>query len=653
MNSLKKAFGPIFLMTFLGACGPVFKDISFESLGLQKEEKSSVNLKHVVRPIGLSRDQRQIESSDQAEAIKSVNAIYYFLVAEHLKHQGSEEESHIALLRAMSLDEGSSTLWLFQAEVDLKEGRFTEGISRARKILEQEPRHRDAKLLLANLNATAKKYSDARILFSELRQEYPEDEEITLYLALVEIEEKNLDRAFSLLSEFVKTNPEAPLAHFYMGRIEQEKGRMKRALDFYKKAVDLRPGFIQAGTYLGFLQEELGDKTGALETYSWLADQTDDSTFFRKLSQLYLDSNAPEKALAALENLERVEPSDMNVKLRLGLLELELGRLEKAAHRLKQIVKASPESENIRFYLGAVLEDLKDYPESLKQYEKVSPESKLYFDALKRRIFLYGKLDFKNDGLDALKKWEDGFEMNEDYYEAAALFHDNRTLSQTNESLETLEVALKKFPQSQNLLYLKASLLEKRDQKQKALEVMKELLVLNPNHAGALNFVGYLWADQGIRLFDAESYIRRALKFRPRDPFIRDSLAWVHYRKGEYMDAHKILLELKKEKPDEPVILEHLADVLVKLGSLGEAKHLYETALQLEHSKESDRRNIQSKLVDVSNAIRTLSCLDRGDLFEQPSQSRSPASLANCEEGAESYPSVPTFQLRHFKTRGY
>jgi Flp pilus assembly protein TadD len=57
--------------------------------------------------------------------------------------------------------------------------------------------------------------------------------------------------------------------------------------------------------------------------------------------------------------------------------------------------------------------------------------------------------------------------------------------------------------------------------------LMLRVLELDSANFEALNFVGYSWADRGIRLEEAEEFIRLALQLRPDDVNIEDSLAWV------------------------------------------------------------------------------------------------------------------------------
>ena len=84
-----------------------------------------------------------------------------------------------------------------------------------------------------------------------------------------------------------------------------------------------------------------------------------------------------------------------------------------------------------------------------------------------------------------------------------------------------------------------------------------------PDDPGALNDLGYLWADENKQLPRALAMIQQAVAAEPDNAAYRDSLGWVYYRLGKNDEA---LVELKKaitldETPDANV-LEHYADVL-------------------------------------------------------------------------------------------
>jgi Flp pilus assembly protein TadD len=117
------------------------------------------------------------------------------------------------------------------------------------------------------------------------------------------------------------------------------------------------------------------------------------------------------------------------------------------------------------------------------------------------------------------------------------------------------------------------------------IAAMEKVIALDPKNATALNYLGYTFADRNMRLPEAEQLIRRALEIRPDDGYFLDSLAWVHFRRGDYKRAEEELLRALRFVPDDPVILEHLGDVLHAQGRDDEAAALFGKAIAKGHEK--------------------------------------------------------------------
>ena len=122
---------------------------------------------------------------------------------------------------------------------------------------------------------------------------------------------------------------------------------------------------------------------------------------------------------------------------------------------------------------------------------------------------------------------------------------------------------------------------------------MEQVLKIDPNHAEALNFIGYSYADRGIHLKEAERMIRRALKISPGSGFIIDSLGWLYFRQNKLDLAVKYLKEAAELLPGDATVAEHLGDAYVKAGRFREALEAYARALELTPDSASLKKKIQ------------------------------------------------------------
>jgi len=145
----------------------------------------------------------------------------------------------------------------------------------------------------------------------------------------------------------------------------------------------------------------------------------------------------------------------------------------------------------------------------------------------------------------------------------------------------------------------------------KSADLLQELLKAKPNDPGYNNDLGYIWADHDMNLDQAEKLVRKALeedrKRRKADSdpeddgkdngAYLDSLGWVLYKKKDYKQAKKYLLEALDDKNSQHIeIYDHLADVLLALGERQAAVEAWRKGL--EHVTETRRDQDRKKRVE-------------------------------------------------------
>lgn len=108
---------------------------------------------------------------------------------------------------------------------------------------------------------------------------------------------------------------------------------------------------------------------------------------------------------------------------------------------------------------------------------------------------------------------------------------------------------------------------------------MEKTIQLDSNHANALNYLGYTYAEKGIHLNEAIDLINRALVIRPDDGYFVDSLGWAYYKKGKIQEALDALNRAVSLVPEDPVIHEHLGELYLKQNRLDLAKEAWARSL--------------------------------------------------------------------------
>ena len=138
---------------------------------------------------------------------------------------------------------------------------------------------------------------------------------------------------------------------------------------------------------------------------------------------------------------------------------------------------------------------------------------------------------------------------------------------------------------------------DKANKKEDSMAMMRKVIELDPKHANALNYLGYTYADLGTNLDEAEKLIKEALKYKPNDGYITDSLGWVYYKKGEFQKALQYLQKAVQIVPDDPIMLEHLGDAYLKLNDKRNALKYYKKSLK---QKDKDKESLEKKIREIS-----------------------------------------------------
>ena len=114
------------------------------------------------------------------------------------------------------------------------------------------------------------------------------------------------------------------------------------------------------------------------------------------------------------------------------------------------------------------------------------------------------------------------------------------------------------------------------------VEWLEQVLDEYPEDAGALNDLGYLWADKGVHLQRALRMTQKAVELEPKSHAYRDSLGWAYYRVGRYDDAVRELTIATTDNEDasDGVLLDHLGDALNKQGKREEALKAWQRAAE-------------------------------------------------------------------------
>ena len=126
---------------------------------------------------------------------------------------------------------------------------------------------------------------------------------------------------------------------------------------------------------------------------------------------------------------------------------------------------------------------------------------------------------------------------------------------------------------------------------------LEEVYAKYPDDIGVNNDLGYLYADQGKKLEQAEKMIRLAVEAEPENKAYLDSLGWVLFQMERYPEA---LVELEKANSDQDyrdsTLIEHMGDTHAKLNQKEKARKAWQEALDVESESTPNDQQIIDRL---------------------------------------------------------
>lgn len=273
-----------------------------------------------------------------------------------------------------------------------------------------------------------------------------------------------------------------------------------------------------------------------------------------------------------------------------------LGQHEKAVDALKRAKAEDPDDETLDLYLVQAYLTARQYKEAAALAEtaqKTVPEDLRFTTLQARAQFLAGARPAALALLEqTLAAKPDRLEI---YLGLAELYGQ---AGRVDDALTLLDKADARFPGAGSIAFRRGAVLGDAKRHADAERVFRGIIAANARNADALNYLGYMLADQGRNLDEALDLVTRALAEDDENPSFLDSLGWVYFKKGDFAQADKYLSRASDALPLNSVVQDHYGDVLLKLGRPKEASLAWEKALAGD-GEEIDRAAVERKLHGV------------------------------------------------------
>ncbi len=508
---------------------------------------------------------------------------FYLLWGTHAENNRRYEEAEEAYEKALICDPDSSHILSRLPILLLRMGKHHGAAKWLRKAIKQFPEDIQSRIILARIYIQTGDIDDAITLYQEILAITPEDETTLLRVAFLYSKQNRFTESEQILTKILTANPDSFYAHLYLARLAKQTKKKKLATQYYQEALTLNWSVelaLEVADYHGTTKEY--QKVEA-QYHDILKKHPDDKHAGLGLVHIYLIQDKEEKALEVLTQLQKSSSNPGEIELIMARVYLRQNEFERAATILQTLVEQYSIEEAI--YMLAVIRFQQDkLLDAAQLLQKLDTESEFYEDGLYLQVRILIEEKELTKGILLLQE-----EINskkivpaEMYSLLASLYNELRMF---DDGYKILETAMKLYPDETKILFEYGLLLEKEHKQEAAIKQMEKLLLLDPDHAEALNYIGYTWADMGIKLDQALQYIIKAVELKPDNGYIRDSLGWVYYQMGT---LDKAILEINKAlklQPSDPYIHEHLGDIYSKLGNSQKAKIAYKTAQDLFQDK--------------------------------------------------------------------
>jgi len=166
----------------------------------------------------------------------------------------------------------------------------------------------------------------------------------------------------------------------------------------------------------------------------------------------------------------------------------------------------------------------------------------------------------------------------------AQIYEKGKRFPEMSKALDDAEKLATSDDEKENLYFMRGAMFERLKKYDESEAAFRKVLALNPENAGALNYLGYMLADRNIRLDEAHQLIQKALDTDPDNGAYLDSMGWVYFRQGKLDEAQGLLQKALDRIGQDATVHAHLGDVYFKLGKTKEAIAQWQASLKVYQS---------------------------------------------------------------------
>ncbi len=351
-----------------------------------------------------------------------------------------------------------------------------------------------------------------------------------------------------------------------LGLIQLLKQDTAAAIHFFKTALMLDSNSVDVRNTMAQIYIARGEYTEAIAMYEKMTDNDYLTQFYHR------------RTLAMLYYYDK--------------------QYDKSGNILQSLLTENNQDYELHFFLGLVFAAQKKDDLAEIEFQKTLALQDTYVDGWLQLCYLTVRQKQWDKALDYARRFKEKLPEN-----SASWRMYSYVLASNKKYKEAIE-ALKKavtFNENDAAIWFElGSAYERNNNYKKAVEAFRKLLVIDPDDDAAANYLGYMWAEHDEKLDSAKMLLEMALHKSPENGAYLDSYGWIFFKLGDYDQAEKYIRKAMTIIDDDPIIYEHLGDILARKEQMRDALDAYKKCLEL-GAENGERIQTKIDLLQMNN----------------------------------------------------
>ena len=294
-----------------------------------------------------------------------------------------------------------------------------------------------------------------------------------------------------------------------------------------------------------------------------------------------------ENGITALESLIDIEGETTERLSQLGILYYKIDNIVKAKPLFNKLVNMNHFDATIMHFLSNIYIE-----ESIFDSARIIANQIIYHHPSDPRGYLDAALAElnKENPIGAIKVLEPvNKKFNSEFSIQYLLGSSYQQLKEYDKATVVLRQSLKIYPESRGARHTLAIASDALNYWTESDSLYEGLIKSDENDVQALNNYSYSLVERNIQLNKALNMAKKAIDLEPKNAAYLDTIGWIYYKMDNIEKALSFIRKSIELDNDNAVVLEHLGDVLIANNQVEEAILFYLKALCLLYTSPSPR----------------------------------------------------------------